>query len=113
MTFSAWKIRTAMLLVTFGMLSLGGQAASMKGYTFTSFDYPGTKSTSPVGINNRGQVVGTVNDVPEASAGFLYRDGEFSKIMVPGSVKTFGGGINDQGQIICNNASSAFILTPQ
>jgi hypothetical protein len=72
----SWKSSFTLITVIFGVLSAGDQLALAQGYSFTSFDYPGTMFTSPAGINNSGDIVGTANDLPETS-GFLYVRGSF------------------------------------
>jgi probable HAF family extracellular repeat protein len=56
--------------------------------------------TTAHGINNAGQIVGTfINAATLEQHGFLYTDGSFSIIDVPGSIYTNATGINDKGQI--------------
>jgi uncharacterized membrane protein len=76
---------------------------------FTPVDVPGA-GTLPLGINNRGQVVGiygdegTVNN-PDGSYpryrvhGFVWDERRVTKVDVPGSVLTYAFGINNRGEI--------------
>jgi uncharacterized membrane protein len=65
---------------------------------FTTVNPPGASHTIPVGINERGQVVGYYLDAG-GSHGFR-RDGKgLTTIDVPGAVATLALGINNRGQI--------------
>ena len=73
---------------------------------FTRLDAlpPGTGTTSPRALNNRGQIVGTYTvgflPVGEVTHGFLYEDGAFTDFNVPGALRTFPNAINDHGQVV-------------
>ena len=105
-------------------------------FTFVTVDVPGAGSTMVVGINNRGDVVGSYNFIPGAGffglpAGFLgqgfawYKDGKITTIAGPGPAAgspcqppvNFSGcyyiearGINEQGDIV--GAYSQDVLNP-
>jgi probable HAF family extracellular repeat protein len=51
------------------------------------------------GINNSGQIVGVFSLRGDVD-GYLYTDGIFTTIDVPGAKNTFAQGINDSGQIV-------------
>jgi probable HAF family extracellular repeat protein len=79
-------------------------------YTFTEIDAPGASDTSPMGINNSGDIVGCY-DVKETVLcpvdacyyiyDFLYRGGNFTTIDVPvGYFDTCACGINNSGDIV-------------
>jgi len=74
--------------------------------TFAIFDVPGASTTTPSGINDGGQVVGstfsTDSLIPQPGQhGFLRdSDGNFFTIDVPGARGTGAGGINNAGQIV-------------
>jgi len=109
-------------------------------FTFVTVDVPvpGAGSTMVVGINNRGDMVGSYNFIPGAGAfglpaGFLgkgfvlYKDGTFKTIDGPGPVNPAGcnplqgsfancyyieaRGINDRGDVV--GAYSQDVLNPQ
>src|SRR6266849_2813039 len=61
---------------------------------FSTYDFTAS-GTDFNGINNQGQVVGT-----SGIAGFLFSNGQFSTIFVPGSTQTSAQGINNSGQIV-------------
>jgi probable HAF family extracellular repeat protein len=66
-----------------------------------TFDAPGALTqTVPIGLNNRGQIVGTF-DRRDGAHGFL-RDqrGRFTTIDFPGATRTEAARINDRGQIV-------------
>jgi hypothetical protein len=67
---------------------------------FTTIDFPGAAQfTSPLGINNRGQIVGHVGPVG-AFHGFLLDNGVFTQIDFPGAAQSAASGINDRGEIV-------------
>jgi probable HAF family extracellular repeat protein len=68
-------------------------------YTFTPIDVPGALSTSATGINNAGDVVGSFEDHPAGSMGFLYTNGVITTINVPGAVGTSASAISNSGTI--------------
>jgi hypothetical protein len=71
---------------------------------YVKFDAPGAElETTPVGINNRGKVVGayTTADADVTYHGFLRdRRGRFTAVDVPGAKATVASRINDHGQIV-------------
>jgi uncharacterized membrane protein len=95
-------------------------SASQAALTFTTIDAPGASYTSPSGINDARQIVGTFVDpsslgfdgisvLPGKSHGFLVSGGTFTTIGVPfpsacyppcPPFETQAGGINTAGQIV-------------
>jgi YVTN family beta-propeller protein len=70
-------------------------------YSFQAFDPPGSVTTLPRAVNNRGQNVGGFQDGAGVLHGYQRQpDGSLVTIDVPGSVLTFAGGINDTGTIV-------------
>jgi hypothetical protein len=61
---------------------------------------PGALLTAPLGLNNRGQIVGVYVDGDGLRHGHLLERGRFTTIDVPGAVETDAFGINDRGQIV-------------
>src|SRR5262249_25707616 len=55
------------------------------------------------GINDFGQIVGFYNDDSDITHGFLYQNGHFATIDVPGSLITETFRINNRGQIVGAN----------
>jgi len=57
------------------------------GYVFTNLDVPNVAvgSTSPIGINNAGKVVGNYNDLKGTNHGFIYSGGIYTTLDVPAS----------------------------
>jgi probable HAF family extracellular repeat protein len=86
-------------VVMLGLVLVAPSLALAQGYTFMTLDFPGAVSTSALGINNSGQIVGQTNTASEAH-GFLYDRGSLSLIDVPGAVGTIATGINDSGHIV-------------
>ncbi len=70
---------------------------------FTNFTAPGpnVSATNLNGLNNLGEVVGTVqsNDCGQG-CGFLLNNGVFTAINYPGAIGTKATGINDSGEIV-------------
>jgi probable HAF family extracellular repeat protein len=83
-----------------------------------TIDAPGVPLTIPVGINNRGRIVGATSSGPDqATRGFLLRDGAggpFTPIDVPGAPVPGTGatGINDAGVIVGVYTNPTFTPTP-
>ena len=79
--------------------------------TFTPIDFPGATSTSPIGINDNGQIVGWYT-TGTRSGNFLYSGGVYTALAIPGLVY----GINDAGQIVgiygtLQGTTQGFLLT--
>jgi uncharacterized membrane protein len=70
--------------------------------SFTEIDPPGSLFTLPSGINNRGHVVGGYLDPNGVNGrGFLWRDGNYTTIVAPGTrTDTVAVAINDRGDIV-------------
>jgi probable HAF family extracellular repeat protein len=75
--------------------------------SFTELTYPGATSTTPYGINNSGQVVGSWADASNLEHGFLWQAGSFSSFDFPKNqtfqqadvTNTIAGDINNLGQV--------------
>jgi probable HAF family extracellular repeat protein len=81
------------------------------GGSYSVIEYPGTAITSPSGINDSGQIVGSFL-VDGSWQGFLYSGGIFTEISYPGASSTFAEGINDLGQIVGYSiGGGAFLYT--
>jgi probable HAF family extracellular repeat protein len=72
------------------------------GETFTRFDvpFPNARDTVVFGINDEGQIVGTVTVNADEHHGFLIDGDTLTIIDVPGARFTFVHGINNAGQIV-------------
>jgi hypothetical protein len=82
----------------------------MKDGTFTSVEFTAPCQTWFYGINNEEQVVGSGNDmVAFDNKSFLFSDGQFSIIDVPGSFVGGARGINNAGQIVGDAAAGGFL----
>jgi probable HAF family extracellular repeat protein len=71
---------------------------------------PGSTGTDPYAINGRGDIVGSYSDAEGQVHGFLYRDGVFSAIDVPGSSTTIAVDINLDGTIAGNFDTHGYIF---
>lgn len=67
---------------------------------FTRLDFPGSRSSQALGINDRGQVVGEYKDAAGRFHGYVWERGRFTTIDVPGATATTAFDINDGGQIL-------------
>jgi probable HAF family extracellular repeat protein len=81
---------------------------------FTAYDAPGARlETSATGINNRGQITGSVVDADGVYHGYLRdRRGRITGIDLRGAVATAPAGINNRGQIVGRYYESAPIRGP-
>jgi hypothetical protein len=66
--------------------------------------------TEPIGVNNRGQVVGPYLDRKGALHGFLWERGRITTIDLPGATSTSPTAVNDRGQVlgVYTDAAGAF-----
>jgi uncharacterized membrane protein len=92
---SYWTTNASTGLISHGFLLNNG--------TFSTYDFM-SSGTSFSAINNQGQVVGSSGNV-----GFLFSNGQFSTITVPGAIKTFANGINNTGQIVGEADTSTIV----
>src|SRR5215813_2559520 len=88
-------------LVALGLLvGLAGDAKAQPTYVFTPLDVPGSSAPSNTianGMNASGQIVGVYDRYNHA---FLFDQGNYTKLDVPGSNYTVATGINASGQIV-------------
>lgn len=77
-------------------------AAETPSWTFTTVDFPGFASvTSPISMNNQGDIVGYYDDSSGAWHGYLrLNGGDFISLDFPGAIATFAAAINDAGDIV-------------
>lgn len=101
------------LLLTFLLVT---PANATNEYSFTSIDFPGA-GIDVRGINNAGQIVGSVDHSDFSSDGFVLSGGSFTTFSFPGAFGTKAVGINDAGQIVgyyggcCGAAQHGFLLS--
>lgn len=76
-----------------------GSAAPEREYSYFPIAYPGATSTTAMGVNARGDVVGSYSQAG-VSHGFLLREGTFTTIDVPGAAGTDARGISPAGDIV-------------
>jgi probable HAF family extracellular repeat protein len=90
------------LLLTGGLLFVAiSVAAAEKTYNMISIDYPNAIGTSiPGGINDRGEIVGAYTDSSRKVHGFLFSNGVYTMVDVPGAASTLARGINSRGDIV-------------
>src|SRR5438105_13500483 len=67
--------------------------------TFTTIDYPGATSTTPWGINTRGDIAGLFVSSDKSTHGFLLSAGQYSPIDFPGATGTRVYGLNADGDL--------------
>jgi uncharacterized membrane protein len=67
--------------------------------SFTTIDVPGASSTTPQGINARGDIVGWYA-AGGVTRGFLLSGGTFATLVVPNAIETQARGIGPNGEIV-------------
>jgi len=67
---------------------------------FKFINYPGAYYTYFFAVNNQGEVAGLWGNQVTLKYGFLWRDGVFSKVRVPGSRSTDAHGVNNFGDVV-------------
>jgi uncharacterized membrane protein len=96
------QLRLYLLALSF-VLGITAKAAAQDP-TFTTIQPPDGNGTItfPFDINDRGEIVGAYNSAPDGQRyGFLRsRDGKFTRINFPKSVRTHADGINPRGDIV-------------
>jgi hypothetical protein len=108
---SIWSLYASWLWVMMFALALVGTTtvrASATSFTLIDADVPGTVYTEPLGINNRGQIVGTyllsVPDQPSRFEPFFVgRRGQFRTLDLPDQFDSIGAiatDINQRGAIV-------------
>src|SRR5690242_10425851 len=109
-------MKTILFRISFvGMLAASAFYAQ-SGPTFTTIDFPGAASTTPWGINTRGDIVGSYVNADKSTHGFLLSGGQFSPIDFPGATSTTLYGINPAGDIVgqytlADNIDHSFVLS--
>jgi probable HAF family extracellular repeat protein len=67
----------------------------------TTLEYPGANSTTALGINNRGSIVGSFLDASNRRHGFIYNGRNFTQLDHPSAVRgTTASKINEAGQVV-------------
>lgn len=91
------------LIAFIGVFAVGVNAQQNQIFVITTFNYPGAgNSTTPFGINERGDIVGDYVDSAGVRRGFRRRiDGRFTAIVAPGDTGNFtrARGINNSRTI--------------
>src|SRR5437016_2623743 len=91
-----WKL----YLLALGCLLGATSNVLGQGPTFTTIDYPGAATTTPWGINTRGDIVGTYVNADKTTHGFLLSGGQYSPIDFPGATGTELNGLNAAGDVV-------------
>jgi probable HAF family extracellular repeat protein len=88
---------------------VGSTNSGLFAYSYVNGDFkvigfPGAADTFPVGVNDRGQIVGTFvtpGDLEHRTThGFLYSNGKFALMDAPGGGAASPSDINNQGQVV-------------
>jgi uncharacterized membrane protein len=78
---------------------------------FISIAFPGATFTTAVGVNARGEIVGSyVTGTPATRHGFLLKHGAYSSIDVPGATFTNARGINSRGDVVGEYRDAAGVV---
>jgi hypothetical protein len=67
--------------------------------TYTDIAFPGGTETVPVGVNSRGEIVGTYRDSTGSVKGFLFSQGTYASFSIDRSTTTNFNDINSAGAI--------------
>jgi hypothetical protein len=103
------KLSVAALLIIASLWTVDARSQ-----TFTQIDVPNSTSTTALGINGKGDIVGHYTDSSGNEHGFLDSAGTFTKIDDPGATNTYPYGVNDSGQIVGllgGSSSSSFVYS--
>jgi uncharacterized membrane protein len=100
--------RTIVTLLLGISLYVPSVSAAELNFDVTKFDvpFPGTDQSFPLGINDRGQIVGSYHNIQSSWHGFIYDRGQFSSFDFPvqdtdfTDAETHFSGINNSGQIV-------------
>jgi uncharacterized membrane protein len=93
-----WKSKA---MAAAGLLALGLSAgAEEQSFVFASIDVPDAISTSVLGINARGEVVGAYRDPSNRQHGYVWSGEAFQTIDFPGAIVTDARGISPDGDIV-------------
>jgi probable HAF family extracellular repeat protein len=92
---------TTRLMLTAGLLLLSAPMWADPAATVSQIDVPNATYTDAVGINNRGEIVGSFMDAQGRLHGFVLRRGTFTTLDFPaqGATNTVAKGINDRGEV--------------
>ena len=109
-------IASSVLSAFLALISLTARPALAQVFATIDFPAEGASNTSPGGINNSGQIVGSYTDANEMTHCFLLSAGMYSSIDFPGAPSTVCAGINNSGQIVgsytdVNNLNHGFLLS--
>lgn len=118
MMAQATGVNNAGLVSGFFVDGTGTHGFLLNGTTETTLNAPLANGfTQALGLNNRGQIVGTYTDAGGAMHGFVYAGGVFTTVDDPSGVgTTIVNGINDLGQLVGFYVSGGntigFVATP-
>jgi uncharacterized membrane protein len=101
MTLPRRKIQFLLMAVVLGVLFVSSRPTYADTYNFTVINYPGSFHVVVSGINNNGDIFGTVGE--PFDTGFLYQNGNYS--LFPGIVD-----VNNNGMILFNSPSGPAIF---
>lgn len=88
-------------LAAAGLMVLGlTVGADERSFRFTTIDFPGSVATTPNGINEHGEVVGSYVDSSNRTHGFVRIGEVFRSIDFPGAALTQARGISPAGEIV-------------
>ena len=85
------------------------QAFVYSGGKFTAVNFPKSKGTQAIGINDKGDVVGLYLDSSSVQHGYVKKGTKYTSIDVTGDTSTEAWGINNSGQITVFALSSTGI----
>ena len=80
-----------------------GQGFIYENGSFSNLQYPGSRDTTPFGVNSKGDIVGNWDsDQSSTGHGFVFSSGHITSFDVPNAIPngTAANGLNDSGQIV-------------
>lgn len=87
-------------LLAFGLTLCATTNLLGQGPTISTIDFPGATTTTPWGINTRGDIVGVHVNVDKTTHGFLLSGGQYSPVDYPGASGTELYGLNAAGDLV-------------
>jgi uncharacterized membrane protein len=99
-------ISNRLLKLSFFCMLSGFWVAASAQCTFTTLNIPGAVTSTAIGINDQGAIVGAFTTSTTDDRGFLLYQGKFTHFNFPGAQSTEAEDINNNGQIVGDYGNS-------